>query len=715
VTHYTSCTLCEASCGVAIEVEDGRVVSIRGDQADPFSLGYICPKAAALGDLHHDPDRLRRPIVRDGAEWREIPWNAAFDLVANRIEEIRKAHGPDAVAVYQGNPTAHNLGLLTFGQVFLRKLGTRNVFSATSVDQLPHMVAAHHMFGDGLMMPVPDLDRTDFFLCVGGNPLVSNGSIMTAPDMRRRLQAIRERGGRVVVIDPRRTETAAAADQHMFIRPGTDALLLSSMLQVIFADGLARPGRVGTFTDGIAELERTTKDFTPEATERATGIPASDVRSLARQFAAARGAAYGRVGVCTQEFGGLAAWLMYALNAVCGRIDEPGGMMFTTPAVDLESLAKTVGFGVGFDRWRSRVRGLPEYGGELPVAVLAEEIETEGSGQVRALVVSAGNPVLSTPNGSRLDRLLRRLEFIVAIDPYLNETTRHAHVILPPTSALERSHYDVALLTLAVRNVAKYSPAVFDREPDQRHDWEICLELWTRLGVPGLRLGAFGKLAGKAFRPLLARLGPEGILDLGLRTGAYGFRRGRAALSLRMLRGRPHGIDLGPLASRLPSRLRTAGKRLNVAPRLFVDDVKRLRERMAAAAPALVLIGRRQLHSNNSWCHNSARLVKGKPRCTLLINPRDAHSRGISEGDLVLLSSRTGEIAVPAAITADIMPGVVSLPHGWGHDRDGTRLSVASQVPGSSVNDVTDETSVDPLTGTAAFSGLPVDVVRRPC
>jgi anaerobic selenocysteine-containing dehydrogenase len=710
--HFSTCPLCEAACGVAIEVDGPRVVSIRGDADDPFSKGYICPKAAALADLHDDPDRLRRPIIREGTAWREASWDEALDRVVHEVERIRRTHGPDAVAVYQGNPTAHSLGLMTFGQVLFRTLGTRNLYSASSVDQLPHMVAAHHMFGDGLLMPVPDLDRTEFFLCIGANPLVSNGSIMTAPNMRGRLQAIRARGGRVVVVDPRRTETAAAADEHLFIRPGSDALLLLSMLHVIFDGHLERPGRVGAFVDGIEQLKAAASRFPPDATAAATGISEDRVRNLARQFAGARGAAYGRIGICTQEFGATTSWLVYALNLVCGRLDEPGGMMFATPAVDLEVAARTISFAAGFDRWRSRVRQLPEYGGELPVAALAEEIETAGPGQIRALIVSAGNPVLSTPNGGRLDRALSGIEFLVAIDPYVNETTRHAHVILPPTSALERSHYDVALLGFSVRNVAKFSPPVFERDADSRHDWEICLELWTRLGLPGLPLGPTGKLAGRVLRRVLQRTGPEGLLDIALRTGPYGLRRGAGGLSMRALRDAPHGRDLGGLQPRLPSRLRTASRRIAAAPPPFIEDLPRLLAHMSAPLPEFVLIGRRHLHSNNSWCHNVARLVKGAARCVLLINTDDAAARGIADGDQVSLRSRTGRIDITAETTDDIMAGVVSLPHGWGHGRDGVRLRVARLTAGASLNDVTDETAVDPLSGNAAVSGVPVEVTR---
>ncbi|HLL24918.1 MAG TPA: molybdopterin-dependent oxidoreductase, partial [Kofleriaceae bacterium] len=443
-THYRSCPLCEATCGVAITVDGDRVVAVRGDDDDPFSRGYICPKGTALGDLHHDPDRLRRPVVREGDSWREVGWDEAFDLVATRLGDIRAQHGKDAIAVYQGNPTAHNLGLVTYGQLLMRTLGTKNAYSATSLDQLPHMLGALTMFGNQLLMPVPDIDRSELFICLGANPLVSNGSIMTAPDVRARLKAIRDRGGRVIVLDPRRTETAEKADQHIFIRPGTDAALLLAMMNVLFAEQLVTVGRLPV--TGLEALREACAAWSPARASRVTGIAEDDIRALARALATTKRAVlYGRIGVCTQELGGVAAWLCYAINAITGHLDEVGGLMFTTPAVDPLPLAALLGFDGGFDRYRSRVSGKPEFGGELPVAVLAEEIETPGSGQIRALITSAGNPVLSAPGGPRLEKAIASLDFVVSIDPYINETTRLAHVILPPTSALERSHYDAAL------------------------------------------------------------------------------------------------------------------------------------------------------------------------------------------------------------------------------------------------------------------------------
>jgi anaerobic selenocysteine-containing dehydrogenase len=696
-THFHTCTLCEATCGIAVTVDGDQVVDIRGDADDPFSRGYLCPKATALADLQHDPDRLRRPVVRAGDSWRETGWDEAFDLVGTRLREVRARHGKDAVAVYQGNPSAHNLGLMTYGQALFRSLGTRNLYSATSVDQLPHMLAALLVLGNQVLMPVPDVDRTDLFVCLGANPAVSNGSIMTAPNVRARLKAIRARGGRVVVIDPRRTETAALADRHLFLRPGTDALLLLSVVAVLFAENLVRLGRLRRYVSGVDGLRSAAANFAPELTAAATGVAPEDVRWLARSLAdTPRAVLYGRVGTCTQEFGGLAAWLLLAVNVLTGHLDEPGGAMFTTPAVDAIPLLALTRLRGSLGRWHSRIRGLPEFGGELPVAALAEEIETPGRGQVRALITSAGNPVLSTPNGVRLEKALAGLDFMVSIDPFVNETTRHADVILPPTVHLERSHYELALANYSVRNVAKYSPPVFRRGPDQRHDWEICVELATR--VLG-RAAALGR-----------RLPPEALLDVALRAGPHGLRRGLNGLSLSRLKKRPHGVDLGPLEPRLPGRLGPLSRKINLAPRQYLDDLPRLRRHLREGSHGLVLIGRRQLRSNNSWMHNSERLVKGKPRCTLLIHPDDAAERGLTDGEPASLSSATGTIEVPVEITDTIMPGVVSLPHGWGHTRPGVRLTVATAHPGASINDVTDEHFVDALTGTAALSGVPVTV-----
>lgn len=713
--HYRSCNLCEAICGIEISVRDDGRLDIRGDKHDPFSRGYVCPKAVALQDIHFDPDRLRYPVRRTRQGWERISWDTAFAEVTKNLKRINAQYGRNSIASYFGNPAAHNYGALLFLPPFLRSLRTRNRFSATSVDQLAHHVAGYLMFGHQLLVPIPDVDRTQYFLVLGANPVVSNGSIMTAPGMSRRLEELRQRGGKVILIDPRYSETARIADRHLFIRPGTDVLLLLALLHVVFAEGLTRLDQLASFTTGVETIASLVRPFTPEIVAPITGIDASEIRRLAREFAAAESAVcYGRVGVSTQEFGGLCQWLINVLNIVTGNFDRPGGAMFTLPAFDPFTIPESIAPRGGFGRWHSRVRKLPEFSGELPVAALAEEILTEGPGQVKALVTCAGNPVLSTPNGRELDRALAGLEFMVSIDLYVNETSRHAHIILPPTSPLEHNNFDIAFNLFAIRNTAKFSPALFQPEGETKDDWEILLELQTRMESDGVR----GSLKRAFMKRLLP---PERILDLGLRFGPQ-------KLSLRRVREAVHGLDLGPLQRCLPGRLRTADKRVVLAPEVMVKDIERVKERLLGAGSHerllgagshvnghLSLIGRRQLRSNNSWMHNAERLVKGnpaKPPCTILMHPADAAQRDLTAGQEVLVRSRVGEIVLPVEITDEMMPGVVSIPHGWGHDREGNQIAVAQQHAGASINDLTDNQAIDELCGTAAFNGTLVTVER---
>ena len=709
--HYRNCNICEAICGIEITVEtDGRL-NIRGDKDDPFSRGYICPKAVALQDIHYDKDRLKYPVRRTANGWERIGWDQAFDEVAENLKRIQAKHGRNSIATYLGNPTVHTSGALLFAPSFLRSLRTRNKYSATSVDQLAHHLASTLMFGHQLLLPVPDLDRTKLFLILGANPAVSNGSMMTAPGMSRRLQEIRQRGGKVIIIDPRYNETARLADQHLFIRPGTDVLLLLALLNVVFDEKLTRLDRVASFTKGVETIRSVVIDFPPERVASITGIDSEQIRALAREFAAAESAVcYGRIGVSTQEFGGVCQWLVNVLNIVTGNFDRPGGAMFALPAFDPVSAPRSLASPGSFARRHSRVRKLPEFTGEFPVATLAEEILTEGAGQIKAFVTFAGNPVLSTPNGRELDRALESLEFMVSIDFYINETTRHAHIILPPTSSLERDHYDLSFHLLAIRNTTKFSPALFEPADDARHDWQILFELQSRMESDTLH----GRIKGKLLKRFL---GPERMLDLGLRFGPYGagvnpFSKG---LTLRKVKNAPHGIDLGPLKSCLPVRLKTPDKSIDLAPEALVNDVARVKTRFFETASAhtngdLLLIGRRQLRSNNSWMHNSERLVKGKPQCTILMHPSDAAHRQLSKGQNVLVRSRVGSVVLPIEISDEMMPGVVSIPHGWGHGRVGNQLGVAQQHAGESINDLTDHETIDALCGTAAFNGTSVTV-----
>lgn len=701
VIHYRACHLCEAICGLLIETRDDEIVSIKGDPADPLSRGHICPKAIALKDIHEDPDRLRGPVKKvtgpDGqTRWEDIGWEEALDTTVQQLLAVVDRHGVDALGVYMGNPTVHNYGMMTHqGQLF-RHFRTANRFSATSVDQLPHHLAAMWLFGHKLLFPIPDIDRSDFFLMLGANPLASNGSIWTVPDIRRRIKDFKQRGGKLVVIDPRRTETAQLASEHHFITPGTDALLLCALLNTLFAEGLADPGHLAPYTRGLDTVAEALVPFTPEFAAPHTGIAPDTLRRLARELAAAGAAiCYGRMGVSTQAYGALNQWLIQLLNIATGNLDRPGGSLFTLPAVDQVDGVSPGGFG----RHHSRVRQLPEFDRELPAATMAEEITTPGEGQIRALFTGAGNPVLSTPNGARLDQALEELEFMVALDPYINETTRHADIILPPTSPLEHDHYDLAFHVNAMRNTARFSEAVFDKPEGALHDWEIFQALGERVAAA----------RGQDPSPPME---PAAMIDAGLRAGPYGARRGHTpALDLATLREQPSGVDLGPLQPQLPGRLRTADQCIHCDTPQPLADLARLKSEFSAPQDAgLRLIGRRHLRSNNSWMHNYHRLVKGRDRCTLLMHPRDMGARQLTDGMEVTLTSRAGAVTVHVERSEDMMPGVVSLPHGFGHQRAGVRLATASEHAGVSCNDVTDELALDALSGNAAVNGVPVEV-----
>jgi anaerobic selenocysteine-containing dehydrogenase len=683
--HYRACNLCEAICGLVIEHKDGEILSIKGDPDDPLSKGHICPKAVALQDIYHDPKRLKKPVKRTAEGWQEISWQQAYTEAGKNIKKIKQKYGKDAIATYQGNPSVHNYGTLLFSGALKRALDTKNRYSATSLDQLPHQYVAQLMFGHELLIPIPDIDRTDFFLIIGGNPLASNGSMMTAPGMANRLKAVRKRGGKVVVIDPRRTETALKADQHLFIKPATDVYLLLAMLNEIIGNNLVALNKAETYISNLAEVKKIVAPYTAEKIASITGIGAEEIKQLAMNFCAAETAVcHGRMGVSVQEFGTICQWLINVLNIITGNFDSPGGHMFTTPAVKIVR-GKTRS---SDPRWHSRVSKKREILGELPTAVLAEEISTPGEGQVRGLIVSAGNPVISAPNGKKIEEALAQLEYMVAIDIYVNETTRHANIILPPTTGLEVDHYDLVFNSFAVRNISKYSPPLFSVGADRQHDWQIFKKLAQQI---------------KPVTSLKAKIlnwwqTPTRLLNLGLKTGPYSKSH---QLSLKKLRSNPHGIDLGPLTSIMPDKLFTSNKKINLAPDILVAGMDDVASRFGENenSPQLKLISRRHLRSNNSWMQGIERLAGGSNRCTLQMNPQDAQANDLADNTMVNISSKVGAIKAPLEVTDEMMPGVVSLPHGW---------SNSGQANGASINDLTDDNRTDNLSGNAAFSGIEV-------
>ncbi|GAB5381036.1 MAG: molybdopterin oxidoreductase family protein [Aliiglaciecola sp.] len=698
--HFSTCTLCEAMCGIQVTTEGDQILSIAGDKQNPFSQGHVCPKAATLKELYDDQDRIRQPMKKVAGQWQPISWQEALDLTVENLHRIQQQYGNNAVGMYLGNPNAHNAGAILFGPYFYKALRSFNRFSATSVDQLPHHIVSRKLFGHQNQIPVTDIDHTDYFIIIGGNPLASNGSIMTVPYVKKRLQTIQKRGGKVVVIDPKKSETADICSEHHFIKPGSDVLLLLAMLNSLFSQKLANPDRLLEFAPMLLDVEQYVEEFTPDLVAKHVGMTAEQIHQLVKEFSAAKSAScYGRMGASVQRFGTLNQYLIMLFNMLTGNLDRRGGMMFTQPAADYLPHSGRGSIGKG----HSRVRKLPAFAGEYPVSALAEEILTPGEGQIKAMVIGAGNPILTTPNGQQLDKAFGGLEFVVAVDFYLNETTRHADVILPPVTALERDHFDIVFHKFAVRNSVKFSPAVFPMSEDKRTDWQIYLSLAQKLE----------KLRGndsQMYQTLWDKT-PVGVIDDLLTSGRYA--NGEYNLSINTLLEHPHGIDLGPLQPDLPEALFTSGKTIELHFDYFMPDIKRVKQHFFEQPQdnEFLLIGRRHVKTNNSWSHNSRRMVKDTRLCTAQIHPDDASRLAISSGQKVKIQSRVGCIEIEAQITDKIMPGVVSVPHGWGHDKDGTQWQHAEQNAGVSVNDLTDEMVLDELSGNAVLNGVPVTIL----
>jgi anaerobic selenocysteine-containing dehydrogenase len=740
-TALRVCPLCEATCGLTLTIEGTRVTGARGDREDVFSKGFICPKGASFGAADGDPDRLRTPLVRTDGELREATWEEAFDAIAAGLGPVVERHGPHALGVVLGNPNVHTMAGALYPTVLLTALRTHSVFTASTLDQMPKHVSSGLLYGDANAIPVPDLDHTDHLLLIGANPLESNGSLCTAPDFPGKLKALRARGGTLTVIDPRTTRTAKLADRHVTVRPGTDALLLAAMTYVLFEEKLVDLRDLAPHVQDVEELATAVRDFTPEAASAACDVDADTIRALARELAAAPTAAvYGRIGSCTVPHGTLASWLVDVLNILTGNLDRPGGALFPQAATDRTPRPAGPGRGFALGRWHSRVSRHPEAKGELPLAALAEEIDTatpEGS-PIRALIAIAANPVLSAPDGNRLDKALDSLDFMVSVDPYLNETARHADVVLPPPPPSQSAHHDFAFNTLAVHNQVRYNRPAVPLEPGRMAETEILARLvLAATGMHGADPSAVDAMVidstlGKAVqdphgpvherdpRELAARLtgesGPERRLDMMLRLGPYGegFGARPDGLSLEKLLAHPHGIDLGPLRSRLPRPLKTRSGKIELLPAPIADDLPRLRAALRERPAAIVLVGRRHLRSNNSWMHNVPALTGGTNRCTLHIHPEDAARLGLADGAAVRVKGAGGEVVAPAEVTDAVRRGVVSLPHGWGHDRPGTRMSHAALDPGVNVNQLLDGSLLDPLSGTAVLNGVPVELAACP-
>ncbi|MFD1217623.1 molybdopterin-dependent oxidoreductase [Microbulbifer celer] len=711
-THYRSCTLCEAMCGVEIQYRGREIIAISGDEKDPHSWGHICPKGYSLQDLHNDPDRLKKPLRKVDGQWLEVEWDEALDYAARGLARVQAQYGEDALAAYWGNPTSHNLGLLLTTNKLKKVLNTRNIFTAASLDQMPHQLCSYLMFGHGQVFTIPDVDHTDYMLMLGANPAASNGSLMSAGDILKRLEGIHARGGKLVLIDPRKNETARYAQEHHFIRPATDAIFLVGLIQHIIRKELYRPGRLADMLDHWNELLDTFNLFSMAEIAELCGIEQAEIERIAEEYASAdKAICYGRMGVSAQAFGALNHYLINVLNILTGNLDRRGGMMFTRPAVDAAVKPHQAG---SFDTYQSRVRGLPEFNRELPASAMAEEMTTPGKGQIRGFICIAGNPGLSSPNSRLLEKGMSELDFMVSLDFYLNETSRHADIILPPTGPLEHEQYDLVFNLLSVHNTAKFAEPLFPHEAGAKSDWDIMNGLIERLETI--------KKGSKTGSSKPQTMTPVQILDMALQHGPYGkgfdeYRgneviRHEDGLSLEKLKTFIHGLDLGPLQPCLPDFLFTADKKIHTMPGEFIADLGRLQQfaHDLKQHNPLKLIGRRDLRTNNSWMHNSKRLVKGRDRCGLLMHPLDAEKYKLRDGGKASISSRVGQLNVVIEVTDSVMPGVVCLPHGWGHDLEGVELRVAKTNPGINSNDLTDDRMVDALSGNAVLNGIPVEV-----
>ncbi len=717
----TFCRICEPVCGMIATVEDRRLVQLRPDPEHPISQGFSCPKGIEFADIVNDPDRLLHPMRRTAAGgFERISWATALAEIGARLREIRARHGGGSIGWYAGNPSAFSHSHAIWSAGFVRALGSRHLYTPNTQDTSSRFVASALLYGSPTIFPLPDLERTDFLLMLGANPLVSRGSIVSAGNLRAKLTGIVGRGGRVVVVDPRRTETAKAFE-HVAVRPDGDAWLLLSMLHVILAEGLVDEAAIAGQTRGIGALRAAAADWPPERAQEWSGVPADDVRALARAFAAAPSAtAYGRTGACLGRHATLVNVLLDALNVVTGNLDRPGGSVFGRPPIDFTALASRLGLAT-FDTYRSRVGGFPEVLGQLPAPIMAAEIETPGPGQLRALFVSAGNLLLSVPGSDGFERALDRLDLQVGIDFYVNETHRHADYLLPAATFYERDDLPIPLLETQLTPHVQWTEAVVPPRGEARPDWQIINDLGAQLGIAPVAgpltkwtgCGRLGRLAQRVLGPAARRVTPHLMVDALLRAGRDGDRFGlrRGGLSLAKLRANPRGIVLAPHVE-----TGVLGQRVQHEDRLVHLDDPRIAaelDRLAATPSAdpdfpLRMIGRREVRSHNSWLHNNPKFRDPSRRQRALVNPADAAALGLAAGDSVRVVSARGAIEVPAEITGDVGPGTVAVPHGWGHRDAG--WTIANAAGGANVNEITSPSvdDLEQLSGMAHLNGVPV-------
>jgi anaerobic selenocysteine-containing dehydrogenase len=731
----TYCRICEPLCGMVATVEDGELVQLRPDKDHPLSKGFACPKGIAFAEVHNDPDRVLHPLRKNASgEFEQVGWEEALDDIAKRLGAVRAEHGGNSIGGYFGNPSAFNMAHTLWFPAFMKAIGSRNIYSAGSQDVNNRFVASELLYGSPITAPIPDLARTDLLVIIGANPLVSHGSVMSAPRIKEELHGITDRGGRVVVVDPRRSETAREFE-WLPVNPDGDAWLLLSLLHVLFEDGLADQGALAEQARGADDLRRLAAPFAPEETEAHHGIPAADVRKLAEDLAnTKRAAVYGRTGTCLGRSGTLTTFLLDAVNVVAGNLDRVGGAMFGTLGAPGERRATKAALGgiLKTGAARSRIGGFPSVLATMPGALMAKEMTTPGEGQIRALILSAGNPVLSVPNGDELEAALDGLDFFVAMDLYVNETNAHADYVLPATTMYERDDFPIAFQTLFTTPFRQATRAVVPPRGEAREEWTVLEEVMRRMPEGPRRVRAF-QVGRRLFGPLAkAAMSPMRVADNIVRMGKGGDRFGlkRGGLNLKkLLDEHPSGVIVDDHLQ--PGALGTIAwhddRKVHLDAPGIAEEIERLNERPADPDFPLSLIGMRELRSENSWMHNSPLLQRGGRVQTARIHPADAEAIGVADGARVAVISPNGRIELPALLTDEVKQGVVAIPHGWGHKGSGSWRTANSSgagksdgngngkpVPGTeggvNINLLmsTEVEDVEPLAGMAHLNGVPI-------
>lgn len=720
-TKPTFCRICEPACGLKVTTQGNRVLKIEADEDNVVTRGFVCSKGIRFKDVHESPDRLRHPIKRVGDRWERISWEQAFQEIGEKVKGIRSRHGGESFAMYMGNPAGFSGTHPVFCQAFLAGLGSKHFYTPGSQDCNNKFAASQRMYGSPFVQPIPDFDNVDCFIIVGSNPAISHMSFINAARPVERLKALEEKGGKVYFVNPRRTESARRVGEQVFIRPGTDIWFLLAFLNELIASGGVQPSVVDKYMKGFDAVEQLVQPWTPERAERVTGIPAATLRAMVSRYSNAKGGAlYCSTGVNQAQHSTLAYWILNVINCVSGNLDRRGGMLVSRGLVDLPKIAKKFGYGDRTDR--SRIGNFASVLDSFPAGILPDEIFTPGRGQVKALFVSAGNPVLSCANGTRMEKAIKQLELVVCIDLFRNETGNLADYVLPGLTWLERPDIPVGAAGLQTVPYIQWTDAMVQPDGEQQDEWWIYTELARACGVRLFGDKSFGGMLAHYY--FMANRYVQKLPLLG-NLLAFDPAHMQSAMLLGSLRVKPAQMRSNPgailLKPNLPkdflgSRVLTEDGKVDLAPAEYIEGAKMLEsdfEREIAQRDQLRLISKRERFGHNSWMHNVQEFVFRNNTNFVYMHPDDAERCGLKDRELAEVRSATGNVTLPVKLTDDMMPRAIALPHGWGHQRaDG--LSVASRTTGVNANLLAPDgpASLERFAGMALMNGIPVEVRR---